>query len=69
MRNIIAQQSKGGRYTLASETVRAGLRLLEKREVKLNALRRALEEAENSGLSEYSFNVFIDELDQESGSK
>jgi antitoxin ParD1/3/4 len=67
--SFIAQQIQSGRYASASETVRAGLRLLEEREVKLNALRRALEEGENSGLGEYSLNGLIDELERESGAK
>lgn len=67
--SFIAQQIQSGRYASASETVRAGLRLLEEREVKLNALRRALEEGENSGLAEYSLNGLLDELERESSAK
>lgn len=60
---FIAQQIENGRYSSASGTVRAGLRLLEERELKLAALRRALEEGENSGYAEYSLSGLITELD------
>ena len=41
-----------GRYKNASEVVRAGLRLLEEEEQKIIALRQAIEEGVNSGLTE-----------------
>jgi len=62
---FIAQQVAEGRYGTASEAVRAGLRLLEEREIKLVALRRALEEGEESGPIPYSLKGIIEELDQE----
>ncbi|MDE2389524.1 MAG: type II toxin-antitoxin system ParD family antitoxin, partial [Betaproteobacteria bacterium] len=42
-----------------------GLRLLEERETKLEALRRALIEAEESGTSDYSLQSILDELESE----
>jgi len=41
-----------GRFKSASEIVRAGLRLLENEEKKIEALRNVLLEGENSGIIE-----------------
>ena len=46
---FIAEQINKGRYGSASEIVREGLRLVEEREQKLEALRQALIEGEKSG--------------------
>lgn len=46
---FIAAQIKSGRYGNVSEVVRTGLRLLEEREAKTEALRRALIQGEASG--------------------
>ena len=67
--SFISQQVQSGRYASASEAVRAGLRLLEEREIKFIALRRALEEGEKSGFGEYSLSGLMQELDKESGRK
>ena len=42
------ERIKPGRYLSASEVVRAGLRLLEEHESKINTLRSALTEGEQS---------------------
>jgi antitoxin ParD1/3/4 len=63
---FITQQIKNGRFSSASEAIRAGLRLLEEREIKLNALRQALKEGEESGFVDYTLTNLIEELDAES---
>ena len=62
---FLAQQIETGRYGSASEAIRAGLRLLEEREAKLEALRHALIEGEQSGTSDYSLQNILDELECE----
>ena len=62
---FIAEQIENGRYGSASEVVRAGLRLLEETESKLERLRRLLDEGEQSGIAEYSYENVIAELDNE----
>jgi antitoxin ParD1/3/4 len=62
---FIANQIDCGRFSSASEAIRAGLRLLEEHEVKLAALRQALRDGENSGLAEYSLSGLLEELDRE----
>lgn len=44
---FISQQIDEGEYGNASEVVRAGLRLLEQEQIKLEALRRAIAEGDN----------------------
>jgi antitoxin ParD1/3/4 len=48
---FIERQISEGRYGSVSDVVRAGLRLLEEREMKIEALRAALIEGEQSGAS------------------
>lgn len=62
---FIARQIDAGRFASASEAIRAGLRLLEEHEIKLQALRHALQEGENSGLADYSLSGLLQELDQD----
>lgn len=64
---FIAQQVTEGRFASASEVVRAGLRLLEDDEKKLAALRLLLEDGEQSGRAEYSYEGLMHELDDELG--
>jgi antitoxin ParD1/3/4 len=52
---FITQQVQSGRFVSASETVRAGLRLLEEQESKLRALQMALIDGEESGVADYQF--------------
>jgi len=63
---FISQQVLQGRFGSASETIRAGLRLLEERETKLSLLRQALIDGEESGTAEYSLKSLLLELDGES---
>lgn len=63
---FIAQQIAQGRFGSASEAIRAGLRLLEEHETRLEALRQALKEGEESGRADYSLKGLIAELDNES---
>jgi antitoxin ParD1/3/4 len=48
---FIGERVKVGRFGNASEVVRAGLRLLEDEETKLEAIRAALDEGENSPIA------------------
>lgn len=64
--NFVERQIASGRFGSASEVVRAGLRILEEREAKLEALRAALIKGEESGIAEdYDVNALLKELDQE----
>ncbi len=46
---FIRRQIANGRFGSASEAVRAGLRLLEEQELKLEQLRTAIDEGDQSG--------------------
>lgn len=62
---FINQQIEIGRFSSASEAIRAGLRLLEEKEMKMAVLRKALDEGEQSGYGDYSLKGVMKELDQE----
>jgi len=63
--DFIADQLDRGRYRTASEILREGLRLLEEREIRLEALRAALKKGEASGFSDFSFEELKQTLDQQ----
>jgi antitoxin ParD1/3/4 len=48
---FVTSQIAAGRYRNATDVIRSGLRLLEERETRLQALRRALVEGEQSGVA------------------
>ena len=57
---FIAEKVDEGRYSSASDVVRAGLRLLEQEEAKLTRLRALIEEGDASGPGRpWDFNAFI----------
>ena len=64
---FIAKQIDEGRFASASEVVRAALRMFEDNEQKVATLRRLLEEGEQSGTAEYSYESLMNELDEEPG--
>jgi antitoxin ParD1/3/4 len=64
---FIAHQIREGRFASASEVVRAALRMFEDNERKIAILRHLLEEGEQSGTAEYSYESLMNELDDELG--
>ena len=57
---FVREQISRGRFGSASEVIRAGLRLLEEHDVKLAALRNAIQEGIDSGPAEpFDFDEFI----------
>jgi antitoxin ParD1/3/4 len=59
---FIEEQVDTGRYSSASDVVRAGLRLLEEQETRLAALQAALVEGEQSGAPlPFDFESFLED--------
>lgn len=63
--SFISLQVENGRYNSASEVVRAGLRILEEREQKIEVLRTMLKNGEASGVADYDYETLMKELDTE----
>jgi antitoxin ParD1/3/4 len=60
---FIDSQVSSGRFSSASDVLRAGLRLLEEDEAKLAALQKALSDGERSGLIDnFDPDAFLHEL-------
>ncbi len=49
--DFVSEQVALGRYANAADVIRSGLRLLEEHERRVEALRRALDEGEQSGVA------------------
>lgn len=61
--NFVKSRIREGRYKNASEVIRAGLRLLEEREDKVQALKNAIQEGMDSGVNEdFDAEEFLKEL-------
>ena len=61
--DFITQAVESGRYASASDVVRAGLRMLEMEEEKLERLRAAIAEGEASGfIEDFDFDEFLAEM-------
>lgn len=64
--SFVEEQIARGRFGSASEVVRAGLRLLEEREARLDTLRIAIREGIDSGPAEpFDFDEFMSSKEDE----
>lgn len=67
---FVSRQVASGRYGSVSETVRAGLRMLEDQEARVAALRKAVEEGEASGPAEaFDVDGFLTDMNAAHGQK
>ena len=61
--SFVKNRINEGRYKNASEVIRAGLRLLEERENKVQALKNAIQEGIDSGINkDFDADEFLNEL-------
>lgn len=59
--DFVDERIRSGRYASASDVVRAGLRLLEEQETRLEQVRAALKEGETSGEPhDFDFDAFLE---------
>ena len=59
---FVEQTIAEGRYSNASEVIRAGLRLLEEEESKLSALKNAIQEGISSGFTAFDAKTHLKSL-------
>lgn len=65
---FINSEIEAGRYSTASEVVRAGLRLLDEKSKKMSLIDRELEKGRNSGEAiDFNFKEFIAKMELEYG--
>ncbi len=57
--DVINNLVEEGKYSSTSEVVRAGLRLLEEKELGIQTIRDALIEGENSGVSDRTIDQIV----------
>jgi antitoxin ParD1/3/4 len=64
--HFITSSVREGRYSSASDVVRAGLRLLEEHEAKVKAIRQAIEAGEKSGYPDeaFDFDAFLGRMQE-----
>lgn len=66
--DFISRRISSGRYSNASEMIRAGLRLLENEEAKIEALNKALIEGETIGfVKDYDPKKILEEIHTKHG--
>ncbi|MFM2392123.1 MAG: hypothetical protein RLZZ546_100 [Bacteroidota bacterium] len=61
--DMIKKEMENGKYSSASEMIREGLRLLDERSKKIEAINKALVIGEESGKPlEYNYNAFLKKM-------